>query len=74
MLLLMDLIEVLVFDGKLDELRLWLNTGSAEAISDFASKANVGLTPNQFVSQDYATEVNLEFAPSADFFSSLVEI
>ena len=58
------------FDGKLDELRLWLNTGTAEAISDFASKANVGLTPNQFVSQDYATEVNLEFAPSADFLAA----
>ena len=58
------------FDGKLDELRLWLNTGTTEAISAFANKANVGLTPNQFSSQTYATEINAEFSPSADFLAS----
>ena len=58
------------FDGRVDELKLWLNTGSAEAISELASKANVGLTPNQFVSQTYANEVNAEFSPSADFLAA----
>ena len=58
------------FDGRVDELRLWLNTGTADAISELASKANVGLPPNQFTSQTYANKVKAEFSPSADFLAA----
>ena len=58
------------FDGRVDELRLWLNTGTADAITELASKANVGLTPNQFVSQTHANKVKAEFSPSADFLAA----
>ena len=58
------------FDGKLDELRLWLNTGTPEAISALASKANIGIQPEDFNSQTNAAQVKLNFSPSADFLAA----
>ena len=55
------------FDGRVDELRLWLNSGTTDTISTLASKANIGVHPEEFSSQTYATEVQAQFAPSADY-------
>ena len=54
------------FDGKLDEMRLWLNTGTANAITALANKGNIGIQPEDFNSQTYATDVKNSFSPSAD--------
>ena len=58
------------FDGRLDEMRLWLNTGTSNAISSLASKANIGIQPEDFNSQTYAAQVKLNFSPSADFLAA----
>ena len=55
------------FDGKLDEMRLWLNTGTTESISTLAGKGNIGIQPEDFDSQTYATEVKRDFSPSAEY-------
>jgi len=55
------------FDGRVDELRLWLNSGTTDTISTLASKANIGVYPEEFSSQTYATEVKAQFSPSADY-------
>ena len=58
------------FDGKLDEMRLWLNTGTTESISTLASNANIGIRPEDFDSQTYATEVKRDFSPSAEYLAA----
>ena len=58
------------FDGKLDEMRLWLNTGTTESISTLASNANIGIHPEDFDSQTYATEVKRDFSPSAEYLAA----
>ena len=58
------------FDGKLDEMRLWLNTGTTNSISTLASKANIGIQPEDFSSQTNAAQVKLDFSPSADFLAA----
>ena len=58
------------FDGKLDEMRLWLNTGTTDSISTLASKANIGIQPEDFSSQTYATEVKRDFSPSAEYLAA----
>ena len=58
------------FDGRLDEMRLWLNTGTTNSISTLASKANVGIPSNDFSSQTYAAQVKLDFAPSAEYLAA----
>ena len=58
------------FDGRLDEMRLWLNTGTTNSISTLASKANIGIASNDFTSQTYAAQVKLDFAPSAEYLAA----
>ena len=58
------------FDGRVDELRMWLNSGTTDTISTLASKANIGIKPEDFSSQTYATEVQAQFAPSGDFMAA----
>ena len=58
------------FDGKLDEMRLWLNTGTTESISTLAGKGNIGIQPEDFSSQTYATEVKRDFSPSAEYLAA----
>ena len=58
------------FDGKLDEMRLWLNTGTTNSISTLASKANIGIKPEDFDSQTYATQVKTDFSPSAEYLAA----
>ena len=58
------------FDGKLDEMRLWLNTGTTESISTLAAKGNIGIQPEDFSSQTYATEVKRDFSPSAEYLAA----
>ena len=58
------------FDGRVDELRLWLNSGTTDSISTLASKANIGIKPEEFSSQEYATQVKTQFAPSGDFLAA----
>ena len=54
------------FDGKLDEMRLWLNTGTPNSISTFANAGNIGIQPEDFSSQTGAAQVVSDFTPSAD--------
>ena len=58
------------FDGKLDEMRLWLNTGTTNSISTLASKANIGIQPEDFDSQTYAAQVKTDFSPSAEYLAA----
>ena len=58
------------FDGKLDEMRLWLNTGTTDSISTLANQANIGIQPEDFGSQTGAAQVKLNFSPSADFLAA----
>ena len=58
------------FDGKLDEMRLWLNTGTTNSISTLASKGNIGIKPEDFDSQTYANQVKTDFAPSAEYLAA----
>ena len=58
------------FDGKLDEMRVWLNTGTPNSISTLASKGNIGLKPDEFESQAHAVQVKTDFAPSAEYLAS----
>ena len=58
------------FDGKLDEMRLWLNTGTPNSISTLASKGNIGIKPEEFSSQTNAAQVKLDFSPSAEYLAA----
>ena len=58
------------FDGKLDEMRLWLNTGTPNSISTFANAGNIGIQPEDFSSQTGATEVKRDFSPSAEYLAA----
>ena len=55
------------FDGQLDEMRIWLNSGTTNSISELAKPENIGIIPELFSSQTYANEVKLQFAPSAEY-------
>jgi hypothetical protein len=58
------------FDGKLDEMRLWLNSGTTNSISTLAGKGNIGIQPEDFSSQTYAAQVKLDFSPSAEYLAA----
>ena len=58
------------FDGKLDEMRLWLNTGTTNSISTLAAKGNIGIKPEDFDSQTHAAQVKKDFAPSAEYLAA----
>ena len=58
------------FDGKLDELRLWLNTGTTNSIAALAANSNIGLQPEDFDTQTGAAQVKLDFSPSAEYLAA----
>ena len=58
------------FDGNLDEMRLWINSGTTNSISTLAGKGNIGIQPEDFNSQTYAAQVKLDFSPSAEYLAS----
>ena len=58
------------FDGKLDEMRLWLNSGTTNSIAALADKGNIGVPTNAFSSQTNAAQVKLDFAPSAEYLAA----
>ena len=58
------------FDGKLDEMRLWLNTGTTNSISTLANKANIGIRPEDFSSQTHSAQVKKDFSPSAEYLAA----
>ena len=58
------------FDGKLDEMRMWLNSGTTNSIAALANKGNVGVPTDAFVSQTNAAQVLLDFAPSAEYLAA----
>ena len=58
------------FDGKLDEMRLWLNTGTTNSISTLAAKGNIGIKPEDFDSQTHAAQVKKDFSPSAEYLAA----
>lgn len=58
------------FDGRLDEMRLWLNSGTTNSIGALANKGNVGVPSDAFSSQTNAAQVRLDFAPSAEYLAA----
>ena len=58
------------FDGKLDEMRLWLNSGTTNSIAALADKGNIGIPTDAWGTQTNATQVKLDFAPSADMLAA----
>ena len=58
------------FDGKLDEMRLWLNTGTTDSISTLANAGNIGIIPEDFTSPTGSAQVKLDFAPSAEYLAA----
>ena len=58
------------FDGKLDEMRLWLNSGTTDSIAALANKGNIGVPTDAFNSQTNAAQVKLDFAPSAEYLAA----
>ena len=58
------------FDGKLDEMRLWLNTGTTDSISTLANAGNIGIIPEDFSSPTGSAQVKLDFAPSAEYLAA----
>jgi len=58
------------FDGRVDELRLWLNSGTTDSISTLANQINIGIKPEEFSSQTGAAAVKAQFSPSADFMAA----
>jgi hypothetical protein len=58
------------FDGKLDEMRLWLNSGTTNSIAALADKGNIGVPPDAFKSQSTSAQVKLDFAPSAEYLAA----
>ena len=58
------------FDGKLDEMRLWLNTGTTNSISTLANAGNIGIAPNDFTSPTGSAQVKLDFAPSGEYLAA----
>lgn len=55
------------FDGQLDEMRIWLNSGTTDSIAELAKPENIGIIPEDFSSQPFSSEVKLQFAPSAEY-------
>ena len=58
------------FDGKVDEMRLWLNSGTTDSVAAIANKAAIGVAPEGFSSQTNADKVKLSFAPSAEYLAA----
>jgi len=63
------------FDGKLDELRLWLQSGTHNSITNIGAKGNIGLCPNQFpddsaVDPATANSAAVQFSPSAEYLAA----
>ena len=58
------------FDGKLDEMRLWLNTGTTNSISTLANAGNIGIPPDEFLSPTGSAQVKLDFAPSGEYLAA----
>ena len=58
------------FDGKLDEMRLWLNSGTTDSIKGIGGLGNIGLSPEDFSSQEFASAVQTQFAPSGDYLAA----
>ena len=63
------------FDGKLDEMRLWLQSGTHNSITNVGAKGNIGLVPNQFpddstVDPATANSASIQFSPSAEYLAA----
>ena len=53
------------FGGRLDEMRMWLNSGTPESHNVLASVSSLGLVPEYL-----NNETQLDFAPSADYMAA----
>jgi len=58
------------FDGKLDEMRMWLNSGTTNSIKAIGGLGNIGLSPEDFNSQPNSDLVKRQFAPSGDYLAA----
>ena len=53
------------FGGRLDEMKLWLMSGTTESIHPLAAVSSVGLSP-----ENMASHVNAQFGPSAEYLAA----
>lgn len=64
------------FDGKLDELRMWINSGTPQSISNISNKYTIGLKADQFPIDNTASpaatanSVTVQFSPSAEYLAA----
>jgi hypothetical protein len=55
-------VRTIAFGGKLDEMRMWLNSGTTTSINPLAAVSSLGVAPEQM-----AAHVNTQFGPSAEY-------
>jgi len=56
------------FDGRVDEMRMWLNSATTDSITALTSVTGIGLNPDQFNNLQQSTYD--QFAPSGDYLAA----
>ena len=56
------------FDGRVDEMRLWLMSATTDSITALTSVTGIGLKPDEFASLEQSTYD--QFAPSGDYLAA----
>ena len=56
------------FDGRVDEMRLWLMSATTDSITALTSVTGIGINPDQFI--DRADSTYNQFAPSGDYLAA----
>jgi|19_taG_2_1085344.scaffolds.fasta_scaffold03305_3 hypothetical protein len=56
------------FDGRVDEMRMWLNSATTDSITALTSVTGIGLNPDQFENLQQSTYD--QFAPSGDYLAA----
>jgi hypothetical protein len=58
-------VRTIAFGGKLDEMRMWLNSGTTTSINPLAAVTSLGISP-----ENMAPHVNTQFGPSAEYLAA----
>ena len=58
-------VRTIAFGGKLDEMRMWLNSGTTDSIRPLAAVSSLGI-----VAEGMASHVNTQFGPSAEYLAA----
>ena len=56
------------FDGRVDEMRLWLNSATTDSITALTSVTGIGLNPDEYINLQQSTYD--QFAPSGDYLAA----